>query len=47
VTALAINIFRAYPPRMRLVDIARSEAAAGRVLSNDPRRAGFSVRKQK
>lgn len=41
---LSVDIFRAYPKRMRMIDIARAEAKAGRALSNDPRRAGFSVR---
>lgn len=44
---LSVDIFRAYPKRMRMIDIARAEAKAGRTLSNDPRRAGFSVRQRR
>lgn len=44
--ALSVNVFRAYQKHMRMVDIARAEAKAGRVLSNDLRRAGMSVRRR-
>lgn len=42
---LSVNVFRLYPPRTRMVDVIRAEAAQGRYPCNDPRRAGVFRRR--